>query len=42
MAEEVQQEDQVNKAMKYHEIKTFEQKHIQNMTKENPYKTKIA
>jgi len=42
MAEEVQQEDQVNKAMKYHEVKTFEQKHVENMTKTNPFKTKMA
>ena len=42
MAEEVQQEDQVNKAMKYHEVRTFEEKHVENMTKANPYKSKIA
>jgi hypothetical protein len=42
MAEEVQQEDQVSKAMKYHEVRTFEQKHNDNMDKTNPYKTKIA
>lgn len=42
MAEDVQREDQVTKAMKYHEVKTFEEKHSQNMTKTNPYKTKIA
>lgn len=42
MAEDVQREDQVTKAMKYHEVKTFEQKHTLNMTKSNPYKTKIA
>lgn len=42
MAEEVQQEDQVSKAMKYHEVRTFEQKHVENMTKTNPFKTKIA
>ena len=42
MAEDVQQEDQVSKAMKYHEVRTFEQKHSDNMNKTNPYKTKIA
>lgn len=28
--------------MKYHEVRTFEQKHVDNMNKTNPYKTKIA
>jgi hypothetical protein len=28
--------------MKYHETRTFEQKHTENMNKTNPYKTKIA
>lgn len=36
------QEDVANKATKYQEVRTFEQKHNQNMTKTNPYKAKIA
>lgn len=28
--------------MKYHEVRTFEQKHSENMAKTNTYKTKIA
>ncbi len=38
----MQQEDQVGKAMKYHEVKTFEDKHTENMTKTNPFKAKIS
>jgi hypothetical protein len=30
------------KAMKYHEVRTFEEKHNENMTKSNPYKAKIS
>lgn len=36
------QEDVATKAVKYQEVKTFEQKHNENMTKTNPYKSKIA
>ena len=42
IAETLQQEDQVTKAMQYHEVRTFENKHVENMTKLNPFKTKIA
>jgi hypothetical protein len=42
MAETLQQEDQATKAMKYHEVRTFEQKHNENMNKSNAYKSKIA
>lgn len=42
MAETLQQEDQATKAMKYHEVRTFEDKHGENMNKSNPYKKKIA
>ena len=36
------QEDQATRAMKFHETKTYEQKHAENMAKSNPYKTKLA
>ena len=42
MGETLQQEDQATKAMKYHEVRTFEQKHNENMNKSNAYKSKIA
>lgn len=38
----MQQEDFATKAVKYQEVKTFEQKHNENMVKSQPYKTKIA
>jgi hypothetical protein len=42
LAEELQQEDVAAKALKYQEVRTFEQKHNENMVKAQPYKTKIA
>lgn len=36
------QEDQATRAMMFHDGKTFNQKHTENMAKSNPYKTKIA
>lgn len=42
MAETLMQEDQATRAMKFHETKTYEQKHAENMAKSNPYKTKLA
>jgi hypothetical protein len=42
LAEELMQEDLATKAVKFQEVKTFEQKHNENMTKTNPYKAKIA
>lgn len=38
----MQQEDQATKAMKYHEVRTYEDKHNENMNKTNAYKKKIA
>lgn len=42
MAEALRQEDQATRAMMFHEIKTYEQKHNENMAKSNPFKTKMA
>ena len=42
MAEALMQEDQATRAMMFHEVKTYHQKHGENMAKSNPYKTKIA
>lgn len=36
------QEDQATRAMKFHEVKTYEKNHGENMAKSNPYKTKLA
>lgn len=36
------QEDQATKAMKFHETRTYEQKHSENLAKSNPYKAKMA
>lgn len=42
MAETLMQEDQATRAMMFHEVKTYQEKHNENMVKSNPYKTKIA
>lgn len=42
MSEALMQEDQATRAMMFHEVKTYHQKHNENMAKSNPYKTKIA
>ena len=42
LAQALQQEDVASKAMKYHQVRTFEEKHNENMAKTNPYKAKIS
>lgn len=42
LAERLQQEDQAAKALLYHQVRTFEQKHNENMAKTNPYNLKVT